>query len=137
MSDRRVIEDPHALRAWCDEQKTRIALVPTMGYLHTGHLRLVEEAHRRAERVVASVFVNPTQFGPNEDLAAYPRDLDRDARLSEEAGVDLLFAPPVAEMYPEEPRTRVEVTGLSAPLCGRVRPGHFAGVALVVAKLMN
>jgi pantoate--beta-alanine ligase len=133
------------VRAAVDEARragARVVFVPTMGALHAGHLSLVDAGRERVGGkgrafVVLSVFVNPTQFGPHEDFHAYPRDLERDARSAESAGVDLLFAPSAAEMYPDEPRTRVEVTGLSEPLCGRVRPGHFAGVALVVAKLLN
>ncbi|MFN8177330.1 MAG: pantoate--beta-alanine ligase [bacterium] len=134
------------VRAAVDEARrrgARIGFVPTMGALHAGHLSLVREARRRTGGgggrgyVVLSVFVNPTQFGPGEDFDAYPRDLQRDARLAEEAGVDLVFAPAARELYPEGFRTRVEVTQLSEPLCGRARPGHFAGVALVVAKLLN
>lgn len=117
----------------------RIALVPTMGALHAGHLRLVEDARARAERVVASIFVNPLQFGPGEDFDAYPRDFAADARSLAAAGVDLLFAPGTGEVYPAgtAAATRVEVPGLSDILCGASRPGHFSGVATVVLKLFN
>ncbi len=115
----------------------RVGFVPTMGALHDGHLSLVQLARTRAQRVVASVFVNPTQFGPNEDFDAYPRDEARDAELLAGAGCDLLFAPTVAEMYPEGFATTVTVAGVSEPLDGEARPGHFAGVATVVSKLLN
>jgi pantoate--beta-alanine ligase len=117
----------------------RVAFVPTMGNLHAGHLCLVREARARADRVVASIFVNPLQFGPSEDLDAYPRTLDEDRRLLVETGCDLLFAPRVGEVYPrgQETQTRVEVPGLSDILCGASRPGHFVGVATVVCKLLN
>ena len=115
----------------------RVGFVPTMGALHDGHLSLVRLARTRAQRVVASVFVNPTQFGPNEDFDAYPRDEARDAELLAGAGCDLLFAPTVAEMYPEGFATTVTVAGVSEPLDGEARPGHFAGVATVVSKLLN
>lgn len=111
------------------------ALVPTMGYLHDGHLSLVSAARRAADRVVMSLFVNPLQFDRQADLERYPRDLDRDAALAEEAGVDVLFAPTVDEMYPAPPRTRVTVPGVSSGMEGIHRPGHFDGVATVVAKL--
>ena len=115
----------------------RVALVPTMGALHDGHLRLVRLARSQADRVVATIFVNPTQFGPSEDLAAYPRDEAADAAMLESAACDLLFAPPVGEMYPPGFATRVRVDGLTDCLCGPFRPGHFEGVALVVTKLLN
>jgi pantoate--beta-alanine ligase len=112
----------------------RAGLVPTMGALHAGHLALVGEARRHAAFVVASVFVNPAQFGPNEDFSRYPRDLDGDVRKLASAGVDVVFAPEPAEIYPPGEQTRVRVGALAEPLCGRFRPGHFEGVATVVAK---
>ncbi|RMD77909.1 MAG: pantoate--beta-alanine ligase [Gammaproteobacteria bacterium] len=117
----------------------RIAFVPTMGNLHAGHLALVEEARRVAERSVVSIFVNPLQFDRRDDFQAYPRTLEADRRALEGAGADLLFLPEVEEMYPRgmEGCTRVEVPGLSDVLCGAFRPGHFVGVATVVTKLLN
>ena len=125
------------LRAAVDSLRAggEVALVPTMGALHEGHLALVHEARRHAASVVVSIFVNPTQFGPNEDLAAYPRQLAEDSRLLEAEGVDLLLAPPVDEVYPEGFATVVSVAQLGETLCGASRPGHFDGVATVVAKL--
>lgn len=115
----------------------RLALVPTMGYLHAGHLSLIEWGRQQAGRLVVSIFVNPAQFGPAEDLARYPRDLARDSALCEQAGVDALFVPEAAEMYPAGYQTWVEVAALSRGLCGASRPGHFRGVATVVLKLLN
>lgn len=117
----------------------RVAFVPTMGNLHRGHLHLVERARELAPRVVASIFVNPTQFGPNEDFAGYPRTLDDDSHHLAGVGLDLLFAPTVAEMYPRplEKITQVAVPELSGILCGASRPIHFQGVATVVSKLFN
>lgn len=116
-----------------------IALVPTMGNLHDGHIALIQEAGRRAEFVVASIFVNPTQFGVNEDFDAYPRTLDSDATRLAEAKCDILFAPSVDEMYPDGAvqNTTVNVGGITESLCGASRPGHFTGVATVVSKLFN
>ena len=114
-----------------------VGIVPTMGALHEGHLSLVRAARRSSSFVVASVFVNPTQFGPNEDLAKYPRDLDGDARKLASVGVDALFAPSPGEMYLEGDDTRVRVGKVAAPLEGAHRPGHFEGVATVVAKLLS
>ena len=115
----------------------RVGFVPTMGYLHEGHLSLVREARARADVVVVSIFVNPTQFGPNEDLARYPRDLERDVAMLSKEGVDLVFAPEANEIYPAGARTFVEVEGLSDRLEGASRPGHFRGVATVVTKLFE
>ena len=114
-----------------------VGLVPTMGFLHEGHLSLIRCAREECETVVVSLFVNPKQFGPHEDLDAYPRDEARDAQLAEEAGADLLFAPPADEVYPPGFATTVEVAGLTDVMCGAARPGHFAGVTTVVAKLVN
>jgi len=117
----------------------RVAFVPTMGNLHAGHGSLVSEARRRAERVVVSIFVNPLQFGPNEDFAAYPRTPAEDRKLLQSLQVDLLFAPEVEEIYPrgQESTARVQVPELENILCGAFRPGHFMGVATVVTKLLN
>ncbi|MGH7741537.1 MAG: pantoate--beta-alanine ligase [Candidatus Eiseniibacteriota bacterium] len=118
-------------------RRLRIAFVPTMGAIHAGHLSLVKRARASADRVVASVFVNPLQFGPGEDYRRYPRPAARDRRLLAAAGVDLLWEPAVAELYPPGERTRVHVTGFENLLEGASRPGHFAGVATVVLKLLN
>lgn len=114
-----------------------IGFVPTMGYLHAGHEALMRRARAECDLVVASIFVNPLQFGPREDFASYPRDWERDTRLASGAGVDVLFAPEAGEMYPQGFSTYVTVEGLSDVLCGAYRPGHFRGVATVVVKLLN
>jgi len=119
------------------KQGQKIALVPTMGFLHRGHLALIEQAKQTDAFVVVSIFVNPLQFGPNEDLSRYPRDLERDAGLLEEAGTDVLFHPTVEEMYPRAMLTFVEVGELDRVLCGSSRPGHFRGVTTVVSKLFH
>lgn len=123
-------------RDWAREGK-RIGFVPTMGYLHEGHLSLVRESKRRADVTVVSIFVNPIQFGPNEDYKKYPRDLAKDAAYLEGSGIDCLFHPEAAEIYPSGYTTFVEVQGLQDKLCGRSRPGHFRGVATVVLKLFE
>ncbi len=136
----RIVESVAGMKALSREWRSAgrtIGLVPTMGYLHEGHLSLVRESKRRAGATVVSIFVNPTQFGPNEDLAKYPRDLEKDAAYLEKAGVDVLFHPAAAEVYPPGYRTFVEVEGLQDKLCGRSRPGHFKGVATVVLKLFE
>ena len=115
----------------------RIGLVPTMGYLHAGHLSLVHAARHECDVVVMSIFVNPKQFGPQEDLATYPRDIEGDLRQAREAGVDAVFTPAITEMYPPGFLTEVRVHELTSPLCGASRPGHFHGVTTVVVKLFN
>jgi pantoate--beta-alanine ligase len=128
------------MQCWSDaerRQRRKIAFVPTMGFLHEGHLSLVRDGKKRADRLVVSIFVNPAQFAPQEDLSAYPRDLPRDKELLENNGADVLFLPSVEEMYPQGYRTFIQVEDLSAPLCGAFRPGHFRGVTTVVAKLLN
>lgn len=133
---RSIAEMQAAAQAWRRAGR-RIGLVPTMGYLHAGHLSLVALARPDCDVVVVSIFVNPTQFGPQEDLAQYPRDFERDAARCRDAGVDAIFAPEPAEMYAADFSTWVTEEQLSRPLCGARRPGHFRGVATVVAKLFN
>ena len=121
---------------WRQQGKT-IALVPTMGYFHEGHLALMRHARKLGDILGVSLFVNPTQFGPGEDYERYPRDEERDIQLAKSVGVDFLFMPQVSEMYPEGYQTYVEVTEITKALCGLSRPGHFRGVTTVVAKLFN
>jgi len=125
------------LRTARAELPSPLGFVPTMGYLHDGHISLVKRARAECASVAASIFVNPTQFGPSEDLEAYPRDLPRDLSLLEAAGADLVWTPTPEVMYPPDFQTWVEVEGLTQPLEGAQRPGHFRGVATVVAKLFN
>jgi pantoate--beta-alanine ligase len=135
-----VIRDRGELRRWIaalQAARLRLGLVPTMGALHAGHLSLLDHARPGSDRVAVSIFVNPLQFGPGEDLERYPRDLDGDLRQLETAGCDLVFAPSPGTMYAPEARTTVQVTELEDVLCGRSRPGHFRGVATVVAKLFH
>jgi pantoate--beta-alanine ligase len=135
-----IIERIEKMRGWSAaerRQQRTIVLVPTMGFLHEGHLALVRDGRKRGSRLVVSIFVNPTQFAPHEDWSTYPRDFARDQELLEKEGVDVVFHPSVAEMYPGGYQTRVQVEELGARLCGAFRPGHFAAVATVVAKLFN
>jgi pantoate--beta-alanine ligase len=125
------------MQQFAREHRGEIALVPTMGYLHEGHASLMTEARKRAKIVVVSIFVNPTQFGVNEDLDSYPRDLERDKRVAQAAGVDVIFAPQAADMYPGGYQSYVNVEEITTHLCGASRPGHFRGVTTVVAKLFN
>ena len=131
-----IAEVRQQVRDWRQAGLT-IGFVPTMGNLHAGHISLIDEARRHADRVVASIFVNPTQFGPSEDFDSYPRTLAADSEKLSAAGCDLLFAPSVDEMYPEKNRTWVDVDDLGDHLCGASRPGHFRGVSTVVSKLFN
>jgi len=135
----RILETVSELQQLSDAERAagrRIALVPTMGALHPGHLSLVKVARERADRVWVSIFVNPTQFNDPNDLSAYPRSLDADLEACELAGVDVVFRPDAGEMYPSDGQTTVEVGGLCEPLCGRARPGHFRGVTTIVSKLL-
>jgi pantoate--beta-alanine ligase len=116
---------------------TKIAFVPTMGYFHEGHIELMRQAKKMADCVVVSIYVNPTQFGPKEDLSRYPRDFERDAKMAKEVGVDVIFYPSNTEMYPEGYQTYVNVEEVTNNLCGLSRPGHFRGVTTVCAKLFN
>jgi len=138
-----IVTLPAELRQWIAEARRRdysVGFVPTMGYLHPGHLRLIWQAGEENDLVVVSIYVNPTQFGPQEDLARYPRDLDTDRRLAEEAGVDLLFLPDTAAIYPAGPDAQqvwIDPGAMAQCLCGASRPGHFRGVATVLAKLFH
>ena len=136
----RVVTTVSEVRVALDAARARgetVALVPTMGALHEGHLSLIRAARAENDVVVVSIFVNPTQFGPKEDLQRYPRDLDRDRRLCGDAGADLGFSPAAEEMYPRGFSTWVEGEGLTDGLCGRPRPGHIRGVCTGVTKLLN
>ncbi len=136
----KLIQEPLGLRALVDswrEHRQKIALVPTMGWFHDGHLSLMRKARELADKVVVSLFVNPIQFGPNEDLAAYPRDLQRDMALAEGVEVDVLYVPTVTAMYPAGFQTSIRVAELGCGLCGASRPGHFDGVCTVVMKLFQ
>ncbi|TWT28334.1 pantoate--beta-alanine ligase [Planomicrobium sp. CPCC 101110] len=128
------------LKNWVREEKKSgqtIGLVPTMGFLHEGHLSLVEKAKQENDKVVMSIFVNPAQFGPNEDFDRYPRDMERDQQLAASAGTDVIFAPSVAEMYPRESQISISAGAQAEVLCGAKRPGHFDGVLKVVTKLFH
>lgn len=135
----RLLKNLASLRQWRSQQQRTVALVPTMGNLHEGHLSLVKKAQQQADVVVVSIFVNPMQFGANEDLDSYPRTLQADCQALEQLGVDAVFTPQVDDMYPRglEAQTRIEVPGISDILCGASRPGHFVGVATIVCKLFN
>jgi pantoate--beta-alanine ligase len=119
------------------QKEKTIAFVPTMGYLHEGHLALMREGKNRGDKLIISIFVNPTQFGPAEDYEQYPRDMQRDLKLAQKVGVDIVFTPSSQEMYPDGFQTSVEVEGVTQNLCGISRPGHFRGVTTIVAKLFN
>lgn len=136
----KIIKHPGEMQMYALQMKSegkKIGLVPTMGYLHKGHLTLMKEARKECDVVITSIFVNPIQFGIGEDYEEYPRDLTRDAALAEGAGTDVIFAPSVADMYPKGYHTFVNVEALTDGLCGASRPGHFRGVATVVMKLFN
>jgi pantoate--beta-alanine ligase len=135
-----VITSVHQMKRYSAQARAlnkRIAFVPTMGFLHEGHLSLMREGKKRGDILIVSIFVNPTQFGPSEDFEKYPRDFDRDSRMAERVGVDVLFAPEAREMYPSDHQTFIRVTEVTRGLCGKSRPTHFQGVATVVAMLFN
>ncbi|TWT01040.1 pantoate--beta-alanine ligase [Planomicrobium sp. CPCC 101079] len=134
------VQTVEELKSWVREVKNSgqtIGLVPTMGFLHEGHLSLVEKAKLENDKVLMSIFVNPAQFGPNEDFDRYPRDMERDQQLAASAGTDVIFAPSVAEMYPRESQISISVGAQANVLCGAKRPGHFDGVLKVVTKLFH
>jgi len=140
MPELRVIREPREMRFHAEDLRRdgrRIVLVPTMGYLHPGHLSLLQAGRSRGDVLVLSIFVNPIQFGPKEDLARYPRNLQGDLAMARGASVDVAFVPDERAMYPTTPLTRVVVSGLTEGMCGARRPGHFEGVATVVTKLFN
>lgn len=131
------LKEMQELSAQARRDKRRIGFVPTMGALHQGHLSLVAEARKKCDLLIVSIFVNPIQFGPKEDFNAYPRDIEKDSQLLAPYNVDVLFTPQAKEMFPEGFKSQIEVKELTGTLCGKSRPGHFAGVAMVVAKLFN
>ncbi|MBN2332355.1 MAG: pantoate--beta-alanine ligase [Deltaproteobacteria bacterium] len=136
----KIFEHPDQMQRYALAQRANgktIAVVPTMGYLHQGHVSLMEKARAATDLVIATIFVNPMQFGPREDLATYPRNLEGDKKTCEQAGVDVIFTPPMEAMYPPAFQTSVAVSGVTTGLCGARRPGHFTGVTTVVAKLFN
>jgi len=136
----RIIKTVKQMQAFCEQARRRgkkIGLVPTMGYLHEGHLSLMRQARKETDLVIISIFVNPTQFGPDEDFKKYPRDLKKDERLARSVGVDVIFYPTAKQMYPDGFLTSVSVDKLTSGLCGAHRPGHFRGVMTVCAKLFN
>ncbi len=133
----KVVETIAELKALRRQVSGSVGFVPTMGYLHEGHVSLVKRARQETDYVVASIFVNPTQFGPKEDFASYPRNMERDLAMLGQEGMDIVFAPAAAEMYPSGYNTWVEMQGVTERLEGSIRPGHFRGVATVVAKLFN
>ena len=137
MGDMKVVSTINEIHAARGSFSGAVGLVPTMGYLHDGHLSLIRRAREECDHVVVSIFVNPTQFGPNEDLSKYPRDLDRDLGLIEPLGTDLVWMPTAEMMYPQRYQTWVEVEEMTRPLEGAQRPGHFKGVTTIVAKLFN
>ena len=135
-----IVEHTSEMWDWSDRQRCagrRLVFVPTMGFLHEGHLSLIRDGRSRGDLTIVSIFVNPKQFAPTEDFAAYPRDFHRDKELLEREGVNVLFFPTIHEMYPQGYQTHVEVEKLGSVLCGELRPGHFRGVATVVTKLFN
>jgi len=136
----KIIETVKEMQAYAESLRIggkKIAFVPTMGYFHEGHLDLMRDGRRRGDCLVISIYVNPTQFGPNEDLAKYPRDFERDREMAASVGVDVIFYPPNEEMYPDNYQTYVNVEGVTDNLCGLSRPGHFRGVTTVCCKLFN
>ncbi|MBK9069600.1 MAG: pantoate--beta-alanine ligase [Myxococcales bacterium] len=140
MASYQIIREPAAMQAFAEAARARgqrLAVVPTMGYLHEGHLSLLREARRRADVVILTIFVNPTQFGANEDLSRYPRDEAGDLAKAASCGLDIAFCPDATAMYPAGSQTFVTVRELQVPMCGVTRPEHFTGVATVVAKLFN
>ena len=132
-----IINEVREISEYWKKQGFSVALVPTMGYLHAGHISLIEKARKENNKVIVSIFVNPIQFGPNEDYEKYPRDMEHDAEACKQAGADLIFAPEPKEMYPSANLAHVNIDQLGDGLCGARRPGHFSGVCTVITKLFN